>query len=153
MINEYFNAVDKQIKMDITYCKESGETTRRVIHPYFILIGDNSSYLIAYCEKRDEIRTFKISRILTHSTKDNESFSKTMSFEQYRENIILIGKFTVFDGNSESDHYFSKKSVSTIDAKKYDGDKANLKSSSATKKTGCLVSFLIFAVIILIIVL
>jgi predicted DNA-binding transcriptional regulator YafY len=154
MIDECLIALNNQIKMDIAYCNESGEITRRKIHPYFLLIGDNRSYLVGYCELRGEIRTFRTSRILTHIIRNNEFFTRTKSFEQYKDSILLTGKFTVYDGSDGREYSFINKNTHTNHKSIYDGVAVNYKPiSNVTKKTGCFAVILVFALIILIILL
>lgn len=52
-------AADTRSKLEITYLKTSGETSRRIIVPLHIREGN----LLAYCTQRNQQRTFAIERI------------------------------------------------------------------------------------------
>lgn len=65
---EIFNTVNKSIK-DKNKCyieyisKNTGELTKRVIHPYDLILYGNEWGVAAYCEERKDIRHFYINRI------------------------------------------------------------------------------------------
>jgi predicted DNA-binding transcriptional regulator YafY len=50
-------------KVKIKYESISSGYTTRIIKPYGIITRNNQKYLIAFCEKREKILTFKLSRI------------------------------------------------------------------------------------------
>lgn len=50
-------------KLRIAYKKFNGDLSLRITHPYGIVVKGTDWYLIAYCEKSKEIRTFKCERI------------------------------------------------------------------------------------------
>jgi predicted DNA-binding transcriptional regulator YafY len=54
-------------KVRITYATASrnGEVSERVVHPYYLLPYVRSWQLIAYCERRGDVRMFKLDRIQT----------------------------------------------------------------------------------------
>lgn len=62
-IDTIMQAVWQSIKLKITYNKHGGEITKRDIRPYGIVINEMNWYMIAYCEKSNDIRTFKCERI------------------------------------------------------------------------------------------
>lgn len=62
-IDTIIQAVWQSKKLRITYKKRGGETTKRDIRPYGIVINEMNWYMIAYCEKSNDIRTFKCERI------------------------------------------------------------------------------------------
>ena len=65
---EILNVVNKSIK-DKNKCyieyisKNTGELTKRVIHPYDLILYGNEWGVAAYCEERKDIRHFYINRI------------------------------------------------------------------------------------------
>ncbi len=62
--HEIQNAIDNQRKVIIDYYSfSSDETTRRVIHPYQLLMVDGYISVEGYCELRKEVRRFRLSRI------------------------------------------------------------------------------------------
>ena len=59
-------AIEKQIKIEIQYHSwNTDETTIRMIQPYSMLLIDQYLCVEGYCELRHEIRTFRLSRILS----------------------------------------------------------------------------------------
>ncbi len=50
-------------KVRITYRKVNGQTSTRVVRPYGMVVKVMTWYLVGYCEKRREIRTFKCDRV------------------------------------------------------------------------------------------
>ena len=65
---EIFNKLNKAIKEKrkclINYCsKDKKSLSKRVIHPYSIIMLGNKWGVAAYCEKKDEIRHFYLDRI------------------------------------------------------------------------------------------
>lgn len=50
-------------KLNITYRKVNGEVSNRIVHPYGMVVKVMAWYLVGYCEKRRDIRTFKCDRI------------------------------------------------------------------------------------------
>jgi predicted DNA-binding transcriptional regulator YafY len=57
-------AVWQSYKLKITYKKHMGEATQRDIRPYGIVVNEMNWYMIAYCEKSNDIRIFKCERIM-----------------------------------------------------------------------------------------
>lgn len=62
------NALQQHVKMTIEYVSNQGERTRRIIHPYELMLLNGSWYIHAYCEKRSAFRQFKVTRIRKLST-------------------------------------------------------------------------------------
>ena len=62
-IDAIMEAVWQSKKLRITYKKHGGEITKRDIRPYGIVINEMNWYMIAYCDKSNDIRTFKCERI------------------------------------------------------------------------------------------
>ncbi len=50
--------------LDILYCNTLGDTSERSVLPFKLVFKDKSWYLQAFCEKADDYRLFKISRIV-----------------------------------------------------------------------------------------
>lgn len=60
------NAIQNKRKVKITYRSfKSDEDTVRVIHPYELFINDGALCVVGFCELRDDIRDFRVSRIRT----------------------------------------------------------------------------------------
>lgn len=58
------NAIRNKMKVRIIYHSFAGdEDTIRIIHPYELLINDGALNVVGYCELRNDIRDFRVSRI------------------------------------------------------------------------------------------
>ncbi|TQR11014.1 helix-turn-helix transcriptional regulator [Psychrobacillus soli] len=82
-------AVTHQKKMKIKYISLNGEITNRVISPYSINLTDGSWYILGYCEKRNDSRIFKLTRIREFLildeaciTMERKEFNSTSIYEQ-----------------------------------------------------------------------
>lgn len=71
-------------RIDLEYRAATGETTRRVIAPYVLEVSrsEPASYVIAYDELRDALRTFKIERIASATMLD-EGYTIPADFDPY----------------------------------------------------------------------
>lgn len=82
--NENFDiiraAVWQSKKLSITYKKPNGAESDRIIHPYGLIVKDSEWYVAAFCEKRNEVRAFKCSRIHNVS-KLEEKFDGQNNFD------------------------------------------------------------------------
>ena len=89
-----FNAamIEKK-KIEIVYFSNRNEKTYRIIHPYGLIAYKNSWYCIAFCELREEIRGFKLSRILNFEVLD-ETFTQKPGFN-LRDHV---GRYQIFKG-------------------------------------------------------
>jgi proteasome accessory factor C len=59
-------AIEKSRKVEIEYYSLGrDETTKRVVHPYFLMKSLDYWYLTGYCELRQDLRTFKFERMLS----------------------------------------------------------------------------------------
>lgn len=86
------DAIRSRLKITITYrASWNQEVTERTIHPYMFHYSQmqDTWYLIGYCELRDNIRTFAISRIRTLSPGTKHfTIPDSFSFETYIENTF-----------------------------------------------------------------
>lgn len=58
------NAIDNKSKLEIMYYSfTSDESTKRIIHPYRLVLLDSYLNVEGYCELRKEVRRFRLSRI------------------------------------------------------------------------------------------
>ena len=77
-------AIITRRKVDIEYFSLSSGLSTRIIHPYAIVSYKSSLYIIAFCEKRNEIRDFKISRIKKYEVLDSKfEMNKNFSLKGY----------------------------------------------------------------------
>ncbi|MDO5517399.1 MAG: transcriptional regulator [Clostridium sp.] len=67
-------------KVEIVYKSAKSDTSKRVVRPYALIDKSGFQYLIAYCEKRKEIRTFKLVRMQSVSVLE-ETFDPDKSFD------------------------------------------------------------------------
>ena len=77
--NTLFNNIKKAIlnsqAVKFTYFNTNGETPQRTVNPLKIWFKEKAWYLFAYCQKKNEIRQFKINRI-KNLTLTNEYFKR-----------------------------------------------------------------------------
>jgi len=57
-------ARDTRRKLEINYCGSAGEPARRLVHMHQIVEAEGRWYLVAWCEKALEFRTFRADRVL-----------------------------------------------------------------------------------------
>ena len=90
-----FNAamIEKK-KIEIVYFSNRNEKTYRIIHPYGLVAYKNAWYCIAFCELREEIRGFKLSRILNFEVLE-EAFIQKPDFN-LRDHV---GRYQIFKGD------------------------------------------------------
>lgn len=62
-INYLNRALKQNRKLSIAYVDNKGDHTRRIIHPYELILQNGSWYVYSYCEEREAFRYFKITRI------------------------------------------------------------------------------------------
>ncbi|AYD40181.1 transcriptional regulator [Clostridium fermenticellae] len=78
-------------KVEIKYFSLSSGLSIRIVHPYVIMSYKNSLYMIAFCEKRKEVRDFKISRIKEYRILDSKfQMDKNFSLKKYMKDSIGI---------------------------------------------------------------
>jgi predicted DNA-binding transcriptional regulator YafY len=67
IIARNFEKIEKAIKsskvISLRYTSLNGRSSRRNIHPYGLAFRRHGWYLIGFCEKRDEVRLFRLVRI------------------------------------------------------------------------------------------
>ncbi|MCA5013677.1 MULTISPECIES: helix-turn-helix transcriptional regulator [unclassified Enterococcus] len=62
-INQINLALKNKQKLLVDYIDNKGEHTKRLIHPYEVILNNGSWYVYSFCEKRGAFRYFKITRI------------------------------------------------------------------------------------------
>lgn len=90
------NAIDNRNKIVIEYYSfTSDEFTRRTIHPYSLLMIDSYLNVEGFCELRNDVRRFRISRIKSIRVLD----------EHYKEEIPTEGRKAFFNlvGDEQED--------------------------------------------------
>ncbi|MBU3075881.1 helix-turn-helix transcriptional regulator [Clostridium estertheticum] len=111
ILMELEQAVANECSLEIEYCTGyEGHPKHRVVDPYGILYWNNKWYAIAFCHLRNEIRNFRVDRIINiistkNSFKRPEAFSAREFFtESLLPNIeSKVGLCTlVIEGKSEA---------------------------------------------------
>lgn len=74
------SSINTREKIQILYDSNSSKKSCRKIHPYGIFSSQGDLYLVAYCEKRKELRNFKINRILDYKILENQRYKLKKSF-------------------------------------------------------------------------
>jgi len=74
-------SINTREKIKILYNSNSSEKGYRKIHPYGIFSNWGDLYIVAYCEKRNSLRNFKINRILDYKILENETYKVEKKFD------------------------------------------------------------------------
>lgn len=88
----YKNILDNQ-EIIIEYRDNNGESTERRVQPYQFITYKGEKYLVAFCLLRNEIRFFKLRRIIDYkitSIKFEKTIDAKKLIEDYRKNSIGI---------------------------------------------------------------
>jgi len=90
--------VENTVLEIIYYTPSRKEETRRKIHPYGLVLYKGFNYLVGYCETRNEIRDFKLTRI-KECTVTNTKFKKASEFniEIYAQSSFGLYKDNEYD--------------------------------------------------------
>ena len=67
--------------VEITYLSSHNELSTRKIHPYKLFMFNNSWFVLAYDERREEVRYFKINRIEQYNV-TNETFRVKLAYNE-----------------------------------------------------------------------
>lgn len=66
-VEEKLESIQKSIfnlnKLSVSYKNQQGVGTERIINPYGVIFKGDQWYVVAYCEKREEVRTFLLNRM------------------------------------------------------------------------------------------
>ncbi|OAA84846.1 hypothetical protein WY13_02749 [Clostridium ljungdahlii] len=77
---QWKQAVANECSVEIEYCTGyEGHPKRRVVDPYGMLYWNNKWYTVAFCHLRNEIRSFKVDRIVNIISTKN-SFKRPEAF-------------------------------------------------------------------------
>ncbi|MBU3099690.1 MULTISPECIES: helix-turn-helix transcriptional regulator [Clostridium] len=111
ILMELEQAVANECSMEIEYCTGyEGHPKHRVVDPYGILYWNNKWYAIAFCHLRNEIRNFRVDRIINIiSTKNTFKRPEAFSAREFFTESLLpnieskVGLCTlVIEGKSEA---------------------------------------------------
>lgn len=119
--------IQQKRKIEISYFSLGrNKITKRIIHPYKVYVYNGANYIAAYCENRNEVRDFKISRIKEH--KDINQYFEIMP--SYDFNKFVQNTFGIFKDNAEKvklkisypynhivreNHYIHNQKINVID--------------------------------------
>lgn len=65
--NIFSKAIKEKKKVEILFLSANGEKNSRIIHPCDMFLYSNFWYVSAFCELRNEIRHFRLERILSYN--------------------------------------------------------------------------------------
>ncbi|KQL35386.1 YafY family protein [Psychrobacillus sp. FJAT-21963] len=89
-------AITHKKKLKIKYTSMSGENTNRIVSPSNLQLKDGSWFMEAYCDKRQDKRLFKLTRIREYKELEEECIktieSETISTKCYEEVELIFSK-------------------------------------------------------------
>lgn len=117
------DAYSMKKKVEIGYKSIKSGVSERILHPYGIYNYEGDTYLIAYCEKRKEVRDFKVCRISKMEILDDDYIiDKEFDIHEYTKNSI--GNFK---GEELEIHLIIRESFATIVSEKRWSSKQSIK--------------------------
>lgn len=120
------DAYSMKNKIEIGYKSIKSGESERVLHPYGIYNYEGDTYLIAYCEKRKEVRDFKLCRISKLDIMDEKyKIDEKFDIHEYTKNSI--GNFK---GEELDIHLIIREPFSTIVSEKRWSSKQSIKELS-----------------------
>lgn len=120
------DAYSMKNKIEIGYKSIKSGESERVLHPYGIYNYEGDTYLIAYCEKRKEVRDFKLCRISKLNIVDEKyKIDEKFDIHEYTKNSI--GNFK---GEELDIHLIIREPFSTIVSEKRWSSKQSIKELS-----------------------
>lgn len=84
------DAVINKRKLSIYYEDARGDKCSRIIHPLGIYTCEGANYCIAYCEKREAIRNFKMLRVSKLQLLDERFQYDNFNLKEYLKNTIGV---------------------------------------------------------------
>lgn len=113
------NAIDSRRKVEIEYYSfTSDEKTKRIIHPYRMLMIDAYLCVEGYCELRKEVRRFRLSRIRKAEMLDDRFTMPEGETESAGKNFLKLNGGT----EEEMELLFTGESIRYV--KEYEADRA-----------------------------
>lgn len=123
LCKEISDAYIMKKKIKIEYKSIQSGISERIVHPYGFYSYDTDIYLIAYCEKRKEVRDFKVCRIINMSMlEDKYSINKDFDINEYTKDSI--GNFK---GEEIEIHLIIKEPFATVISEKRWSSKQSIK--------------------------
>ena len=117
------DAYSMKNKIEIGYKSIKSGESERVLHPYGIYNYEGDTYLIAYCEKRKEVRDFKLCRISKLNIMDEKyKIDEKFDIHEYTKNSI--GNFK---GEELDIHLIIREPFATIVSEKRWSSKQSIK--------------------------
>lgn len=97
IFSQIIDAVLSRRSIEAVYHTQSrNKTTKRVIDPYFLIPRDNRLYVIGFCHKKKEVRTFRLNRFRDVKILDHTFTSDHIHLEKY-----LQSTWSVIRGDKE----------------------------------------------------
>lgn len=97
-------ARDEKRKLDILYCGSAGEPSRRVVHVHQVVESFGRWYVVAWCEKVQDLRRFRADRIL-EARLLAQDFRPQLTFKPIKASTELLSA----DGTVPAQVAFSKR--------------------------------------------
>lgn len=126
-------ALKKKIKVEMTYGNNEGELSKRIFRAYAIFNRNQCAYVTGFCERREEIRVFRISRIQkldileeTYEIPSNynedyfgtgkdfffrEPYTAVLEMEQPPEHTAIFLKMERLDGRLYKFYFYSSDEI------------------------------------------
>lgn len=74
-------------KLKVCYKKYGGETSKRILRPYGVVVKNSHWYVVAFCELKDEIKIFKFNRLEDIEILDDKfTMPKDFYLDEFWEN-------------------------------------------------------------------
>lgn len=107
------NGIRRNIILDLTYNSIESGIMRRNVEPYFLIFIERAFYFVAFCHIRQQLRTFRIDRIISILRTDNNFIPrKNINPAEYFEN-----SWGVFSGKPvEIEAVFTGKAARIVDS-------------------------------------
>jgi len=86
-------SINTREKIRILYKSNSSGESYRNVHPYGIFSNQGEMYLVAYCEKRKDIRSFKTNRIIDYEILEEKRYKIKENFSMKEYTDLSFGVF------------------------------------------------------------
>ena len=85
-VDMILSAMNQNKVLKIVYHGFNSDTsTQRTIEPYFFLIQEGKLHLIAFCKLRNEVRDFRVSRIISIKKSDESFIKREKALQNYEK--------------------------------------------------------------------
>lgn len=95
LLNALITGLLEEQKVEVRYRKPNSAPHTDILHPYTLVVHNNTLYLIAYCERHDAIRTYALDRLLSAEWLRGQAFRYP---QEYRPQDYLDHAFGITVG-------------------------------------------------------